>query len=468
MVFSSSGFLFLFLPAVFIGYVPVSRVCKKLRNAYLFLASMLFYCWNGTRYAALLLFSVGANYLFARLLERREKSGGKRVVLLLALGVNLGLLGYYKYTDFFLSNLSLVSGRAVPLREIVLPLGISFYTFQAMSYLIDVYRGGPALRNPVDLGLYITFFPQLIAGPIVRYGQIRERLSVRVTTRDDFFAGMQRFLIGLCKKVILANHLGELADRVFSGRMPGQNSVLLLWLAAVAYTLQLYYDFSGYSDMAIGLGRLFGFSFPENFNYPYAASSISDFWRRWHMTLSGWFRDYVYIPLGGSQRGSVSHVFNLLVVWLLTGLWHGAAWQFVFWGFVYFLLLVIEKYLLPPAVLHSRVGAAVYRVFTLLCVCLLWVVFRADDFPAAVRFISSMFGLRGLEIFNTFGLFQAREYAFFLLAGLLFAFPVFPVLEKKSPKLFNAVYTGVLFFGTLLSIAFILRETYNPFLYFQF
>lgn len=236
---------------------------------------------------------MAANYLFARLLERREKPSGKWALLLLALGVNLGLLGNYKYTDFFLSNLSLVSGRAFPLREIVLPLGISFYTFQAMSYLIDVYRGGPALRNPVDLGLYITitFFPQLIAGPIVRYGQIRERLSVRVTTRDDFFAGMQRFLIGLCKKVILANHLGELADRVFSDRMPGQNSVLLLWLAAVAYTLQLYYDFSGYSDMAIGLGMLFGFSFPENFSYPYAGSSILDFWHRWHMTLSGWFRD---------------------------------------------------------------------------------------------------------------------------------------------------------------------------------
>ncbi len=468
MVFSSSSFLFLFLPAVFIGYLLVSRLCGKLRNAYLFLASMVFYCWNGTRYAALLLFSVAANYLLARGVGRQGKPGGKRVLLLLALGVNLGLLGYYKYANFFLSNLSLVSGRTFPLREIVLPLGISFYTFQAMSYLIDVYRGDPALRNPVDLGLYISFFPQLIAGPIVRYGQVRERLSVRGTTRDDFFAGMQRFLIGLCKKVILANHLGELADRVFSGGMSVKSSVFLLWLAAVAYTLQLYYDFSGYSDMAIGLGRLFGFSFPENFNYPYAASSISDFWRRWHMTLSGWFRDYVYIPLGGSRRGSARHVLNLLVVWLLTGLWHGAAWQFVFWGFAYFLLLVFEKYLLPRAVLRSRVGAAVYRVFTLLCVCLLWVVFRAEDFPAAVRFISGMFGLSHLDLFNAYGLFQAREYAFFLLAGLLFALPVLPALERKNRKFFSALHAAVLLIGTLLSIAFILRETYNPFLYFQF
>ena len=468
MVFSSSSFLFLFLPAVVIGYCLVSRLSKKLRNGYLFLASMIFYCWNGVRYAALLLFSIAANYVYARLIENAKKPGGKRLILLLAIGTNLAPLAYYKYAYFFLSNLSAVSGIGFVLREIALPLGISFYTFQALSYIIDVYRGDNALRNPIDLALYITFFPQLIAGPIVRYGDIRDRLFDRTVSREDYYSGFQRFLTGLCKKVILANHLGELADSVFDSAASAHCSVFLLWLAAIAYTLQLYYDFSGYSDMAIGLGRLFGFSVPENFNYPYIADSISDFWRRWHMTLSGWFRDYLYIPLGGSRRGPARHIFNLLVVWLLTGLWHGAAWHFVFWGGVYFLLLIMEKYLVPRSVFRSRCGAAVYRGFTLLCVCLLWVVFRSPDLPAAVRYISGMFGFKNYTFINAYGLFKAREYAFFLIAGIVFSAPVLPALDKKNHALASAIRAGILLLGTLLSVSFILKETYNPFLYFQF
>ena len=468
MVFSTSSFLFLFLPAVVIGYHLLSLVTKKLSNLFLFLVSLVFYCWNGSEYAWLLLLSVAANYLFAILLHLSKGKKARLFFLLLALLTNLGLLGYYKYANFFLENLSLLTGREYALRKIVLPVGISFYTFQALSYVIDVYRGAEPIRNPIDLGTYITFFPQLIAGPIVRYGQIRDSLRERTVTRSDFFDGMTRFLTGLCKKVILANNLGALADIVFNGGRVTKFSVLMLWLAAVAYSLQLYYDFSGYSDMAIGLGRLFGFSFPENFRFPYAASSITDFWRRWHMTLSGWFRDYVYIPLGGSRVRPARHILNLFLVWLLTGLWHGAAWQFLFWGLAYFLLLLAEKYLIHPERFRSGIPGLLYRIPTLVCICLLWVVFRAGDLHTAFSFIGGLFGAGPDTVVDAYSLFQLREYSFFLVAGLLFAVPFFPRLEKRHPGLYTGLHALLLLLGTLLSVSFIMKDAYNPFLYFQF
>lgn len=468
MVFSSSSFLFLFLPAAVLGCCLLDRISRKLTNPYLFLTSIIFYCWNGPQHLAILLFSVSANYFYAVLLYMYSGKKLRKAVLLLAICTNLGLLGYFKYLGFFLSNVSLVTGKPYSVQELALPIGISFYTFQALSYVIDVYRGTEAIRNPIDLGLYITFFPQLIAGPIVRFGQIKPFLYDRTVGKESYYEGASRFLIGLSKKVILANNLGELADVVFQGGDIANSSILMLWLAAIAYTLQIYYDFSGYSDMAIGLGRLFGFQFPENFNYPYAAASVTDFWRRWHMTLSSWFRDYVYIPLGGSRKGVFRHIRNLLVVWILTGFWHGAAWQFLFWGLAYFVLLVTEEYLIRPERISSPGIRFVYRMLTMLCVCLLWVVFRAENLNFAFSIIAAMFGSGGNLPLDARGLFQLREYAFFLATGVLFSFPVLPALRSRFPAVYHILYSALLLVGTLLSVSMLLKDAYNPFLYFQF
>lgn len=468
MVFSSSSFLFLFLPTVVLGYCLLERISRKLTNPFLLIASIIFYCWNGAQHLGVLLFSVSANYFYAVLLHTYSDKKLRKTVLILAICTNLGLLGYYKYSRFLLSNVSLLTGKTFNIQELTLPIGISFYTFQAMSYVIDVYRGTEAIRNPIDLGLYITFFPQLIAGPIVRFGQIRPFLYDRKITKQNYYDGASRFLIGLSKKVILANNLGELADVVFQGGEIANCSVLMLWLAAIAYTLQLYYDFSGYSDMAIGLGCLFGFQLPENFNYPYAAFSITDFWRRWHMTLSGWFRDYVYIPLGGSRKGVARHICNLLAVWALTGLWHGAAWQFLLWGLAYFALLAAEKYLIRPERISYPGIRLAYRIVTMFCVCLLWVVFRAENLNFAISVIAAMFGRGDNHLLDPRGLFQLREYAFFLAAGVLFAFPVLPVMRSRLPAFYHILYSALMIVGTLISVSTLLKDAYNPFLYFQF
>lgn len=468
MVFSSSSFLFLFLPTVVLGYCLITRINRELTNLFLLIASIIFYCWNGAQHLGVLLFSVSANYFYAVLLYMCSGKKLRKAVLILAICTNLGLLGYYKYSGFVLSNITLMTGKPFNIQEMALPIGISFYTFQAMSYVIDVYRGAEAISNPIDLGLYITFFPQLIAGPIVRFGQIRPFLYDRKITKQNYYDGVSRFLTGLCKKVILANNLGELADVVFQGGDIANSSILTLWLAAVAYTLQLYYDFSGYSDMAIGLGSLFGFQLPENFNYPYASTSVTDFWRRWHMTLSGWFRDYVYIPLGGSRKGVVRHIRNLLVVWILTGFWHGAAWQFLLWGLAYFILLIAEKYLIRPERFSSQSIRFLYRMLTMLLVCLLWVVFRAENLSIAFSIIAAMFGSGENLLLDPRSLFQMREYAFFLITGVLFAFPVLPALRKRLPVFFHIFFSVLLMAGTLISVSMLLKDAYNPFLYFQF
>ena len=468
MVFSTSSFLFLFLPATVIGYFLAHLICEKLTNAYLFIVSLVFYCWNGTSHVMVLLFSIISNYTFALLIQHSIRNRWRRIFLLSALCVDLGLLGYYKYSGFLLSNYSLLVHSSISIPQIALPIGISFYTFQAMSYVIDVYKGAGAIRNPIDLGMYITFFPQLIAGPIVRYGEIKNYFYNRHISLNDCTDGALRFLTGLCKNVILANNLGALADIVFNGKGLSDFSVLMLWLAAIAFMLQLYYDFSGYSDMAIGLGLLFGFRFPENFNYPYAASSVTDFWRRWHRTLSRWFRDYVYIPLGGSRGGASRHVLNLFIVWILTGFWHGAAWQFLFWGLFYFILLTVEKYMIRPEQMLSPACRMLYRIWTLLNVCILWVVFRSSSLFAALRMLSAMFCFEENPLFNASALFYLREYSFYLITGTLLSFPVFPFLRKKYPSFYIVFQSALLLIGTFVSISFIIKDAYNPFLYFQF
>lgn len=329
MVFSSTIFLCIFLPLVLLGYY----ICpKKGRNLFLLIASLVFYAWGEPKYVFLMIFSIIANYVFGLLMEKyRQSSRRLKLMLVLSVVIDVGLLCVFKYTDFIISNINAAFGANFDLLKLALPIGISFYTFQAMSYTIDVYRGDVKVqRNIIDFGMYITMFPQLIAGPIVRYADVEEQLHERRVTAQDFSEGAMRFVVGLGKKVLLANQIGALWSEIYA--LGGSSSALMAWLGAIAFTFQIYFDFSGYSDMAIGLGRMFGFKFPENFRYPYQSVSITDFWRRWHITLSTWFREYLYIPLGGNRRGFARQALNLLIVWTLTGFWHGAGWNFVLWG----------------------------------------------------------------------------------------------------------------------------------------
>ena len=338
MLFSSITFLYFFIPAVILIYFIAP---KKLKNSVLLLSSLFFYAWGERKLVLLFAFSIFLGWLLGLLIEKYRGKGPDKIFLWLSVIINLGLLGYFKYADFFISGINSAFGISLPFLKIALPIGISFYTFQILSYTIDVYRGDvSAQRNIIDFGAYVSLFPQLIAGPIVRYSDIADQLKTRSQSVELASEGIQRFLLGLGKKVFIANSLGELTAAFRSSTDP---SVLYYWIYAIAFMLQIYFDFSGYSDMAIGLGKIFGFRFPENFNYPYISKSITEFWRRWHISLGSWFRDYVYIPLGGNRSGKAKQLFNIFVVWMLTGLWHGAAWNFVLWGILYAMLLTIEK-----------------------------------------------------------------------------------------------------------------------------
>ena len=461
MVFSSATFLFLFLPlTLLIYYNPLVRG-RTFRNAFLFVASIAFYAWGEPLYVLLMLASILVNWLFG-LAIRAGKNGS--VVVALAAVFNLSVLFVFKYLDFAITNCNNLLGLTLPLAGLELPIGISFYTFQALSYVIDVKRK-PALaqKNLLHVGLYIACFPQLIAGPIVRYETVAEQIVSRRENWMDFSKGLRRFLWGLAKKVILANNLAKTADLAFDG---GVLTTGLAWLGMSAYALQIYFDFSGYSDMAIGLGRMFGFRFNENFNYPYAARSVTDFWRRWHISLSSWFRDYVYIPLGGNRVRPARHLFNLFVVWLLTGLWHGANWTFILWGLAYFVLLMLEKYT-PLQKLPSLLG----RAYTLLAVGLCWVLFRAVSLGTAVEFFRALFFRAPCGLWNgETSIALTNGFIYFLLGGIL-SFPLVPWLKKRKLAEKPAVQYLIALFQLLvflLTVGFILNSTYDPFIYFNF
>ena len=392
MLFSSTVFIFLFLPAVLIGYYLLLRGMKA-RNALLLAASLVFYAWGEPVYVLLMLLSIAVNYAFGRLLERREHS---KTLLVAAVIFNLGLLFYFKYLNFTVDNLNALLGTRLSVPRLALPIGISFFTFQAMSYVIDVYRGtAPVQRNVLSLGLYISFFPQLIAGPIVRYNSIAAQIEERRVTPEDFQAGVCRFIEGFAKKIILANNLSLAAERAFALAGAGEISTAMAWLGSLAYTFQIFFDFSGYSDMAIGLGRMFGFRFEENFRYPYLSRSVSEFWNRWHISLGRWFRDYVYFPLGGSRVDRGKLLRNLFVVWLLTGVWHGAAWQFIVWGLGYGLIISLEKLTGFPRSCRSKLLSGAYALCTFLIVNAGWVLFGAQDLPAALLQLRAMLGFGG-------------------------------------------------------------------------
>ena len=461
MVFSSLHFLYIFFPAVMLLHLVVP---KRFRNPVLLAASIWFYAWGEPVYVGLMLFSVAWNYLTGLQLGATARASGRRAVLVGAVAVNLAVLGFFKYYGFLVQSINGLLGLRLPDYQLPLPIGISFYTFQALSYVIDVYRGkARPQKSLVDFATYITMFPQLVAGPIVKYTDIEAQLQKRSTSLAQCGQGLERVILGLSKKVLLANNLGLVYDaiRAASGR-----SVLSAWLGAAAYALQIYFDFSGYSDMAIGMGRMLGFTFAENFDYPYQSRSVTEFWRRWHISLSGWFRDYVYIPLGGNRVGPARHVLNLLAVWLLTGLWHGASWNFVLWGLYYGVLLIVEKYATGRAL--SKLPARAARAVTLLLVTVGWVVFSNTDFSAMGEYLGSLIGV-GAKGFADRAFLSALRSNLPLL--ILSALCCGPGLRRWQLRLTGRrPILAALLFGALLMLctACLVYGSYNPFLYFRF
>ena len=463
MLFSGIPFLFYFLPCVLLVYFIVPQ---KGRNAVLLAASLFFYGWGEPKFLLFMVFSVVQGYVFARLIGRGKR---KKLFLTLSLVLSFALLGYCKYADFFIENFNAVTGLSLPLLKIALPIGISFYTFQIASYEIDVYRGDVAAQhNFIDFAAYVAMFPQLIAGPIVRYRDIAPQLKERTHSLEAAASGASRFAVGLGKKVLVANVLAQL---VSAYKASAEQTALYAWLYAIAFTLQIYFDFSGYSDMAIGLGRIFGFTFPENFRYPYIAKSITEFWRRWHMSLSTWFRDYLYIPLGGSRCSRIRHIFNILVVWMATGFWHGAAWNFVFWGLFYAVLLMAEKFFLLPAL---KKGRALPHVYVLLAVTLGFVLFDAASLKDALHQLGTLFGAGTASVLGTEALYMLRSYGVVLALAVLGATPLPAMLWKKvqEAKSLAPVLTvaePLCTFALLaLCTAFLVDGSFNPFLYFRF
>ena len=462
MIFSSIPFLYYFLPVVLLVYGLTLREGK---NAVLLLFSLVFYGWGEPKYLAVMLVCTALGYGFGLALGRAGRPGVRKALLAASVLSSLSFLVYFKYADFFLSNFNALTGASLPLLQLTLPVGISFYTFQILSYTVDVYRGEAQVqKNPIDLACYVTMFPQLIAGPIVRYTDVAEQLKQR--GRGDFQKGASRFLVGLGKKILFANLLGEVCA-AWRGTLDG--SVLFSWLYAVSYTLHIYFDFSGYSDMAIGLGTLLGFRFPENFNYPYIAASVTEFWRRWHMTLSRWFRDYVYIPLGGNRKGMGKQLRNILIVWLLTGFWHGAAWNFLCWGLYFAALLILEKLVLLRFLEKHRIFGHVYL---LLAVVFGFVLFDASTLSGAWDCIRGMLGLGGLPIASAEGLYLLKSNALLLILAALGATPlpkrIAKALEARCPKAAALLHPAALCALLLICTAYLVDGSYNPFLYFRF
>ena len=473
MVFSSLIFIFAFLPVTLALYYLVPF---KAKNVVLLLCSLVFYAWGEPVYVVLMILNIAFNYVAGLDISMNaDNLKRKRAALILCMVFDLGLLGFFKYAGFVVDNINVLFGCDIPFRAVGLPVGISFYTFQVMSYIIDVYKGEiKAQKNPLTLGVYVTMFPQLIAGPIVQYSDVEKQLAQRVISRELFSSGVSRFIVGLSKKVILANSAGSLFDTL-SALETGDMSVLTGWLLAASYTFQIYFDFSGYSDMAIGLGKMLGFEFKENFNYPYMSKSASEFWRRWHISLSSWFRDYVYIPLGGSYVEKKKHIRNIMVVWMLTGLWHGASWTFIIWGLYYGVLLIFEKYFLLKIVSEDSRGikGALLHVYTIVVFVVGWVIFSSPNMHAAGKIISVMFGFGASSFIDGTGMYYLQANA--LLGAIMIlgstsyvkSFAQRFMLVFKDPVAYRAAACVMTAF-LLISVAYLVNETYNPFLYFRF
>ena len=473
MVFSSLLFLFRFLPAVLLLYYIAPR---KIRNLVLFLFSLLFYAWGEPKYVFLMLFSITMDFFMGQMVAKSKARNNRKAAkrfLTISIVVNLSILAFFKYADFIIGTINNVAGLSLPMLSIPLPIGISFFTFQTMSYVIDVYKGATKVqKNWVNYGTYVSMFPQLIACPIVQYKTIAEQMEHRKENASDFAEGIHRFLLGMGKKVLLANTIGLLCDAVMALEIT-QVPVLTAWLGAIAYTFQIYFDFSGYSDMAIGLGKMFGFHFLENFNYPYISRSITEFWRRWHISLSSWFKEYVYIPLGGNRRGVLLQARNILVVWMLTGIWHGASWNYVLWGVYYGILLMLEKFLLKPVLKH--LPGVLQNVYTMVLVIFGWVLFKCEDLSYCFSYLKAMVGGFHAGWIGRESMYLLRNYGA-LLVILLFGCTMIPkkIGHRITGKFGETSWIGlvlrIVWYGGifLISLAYLVDATYNPFLYFRF
>lgn len=489
MLFSGIPFLYYFLPAVLLLYFIAP---KCLKNTVLLISSLFFYAWGEPKIVWIMIASILVGYVSGLLIEvfRCKKTG--KIIMIISAILQIGCLVYFKYMDFFIENINYLFGKDIPLLKIALPVGISFYTFQILSYTVDIYRGEKAQKNPINMATYISMFPQLIAGPIVRYKDIASCIEVkgsiglqisknktkkfefvkrqtgRVVSAEDIAQGIRRFVLGLGKKILLANRLGELCD-IF--RMSGEKSVLFYWMYAVAFSLHIYFDFSGYSDMAIGLGKMFGFHFMENFNYPFISSSVTEFWRRWHISLGSWFRDYVYIPLGGNRVPKWHWFFNIFVVWMLTGFWHGAAWNFIVWGLLFAVLLVFEKLCFLKVIEKHRI---IGHIYVILAVLISFVIFNAADMKEAVQYIGGMFGFADLPLVSTEAMYYLRSFAVVLILSLVGATPLVKILVKKLAQkiLFKYIIwilePVVYILLMLIMTAYLVDGSFNPFLYFRF
>ena len=463
MVFSSITFLFYFLPIVLLIYYIMP---KKYKNVIILIASLLFYFFGEPVYILLMIFSIIITYVFGLLIDKYKNTENSKIFLILFLVITIGLLTYFKYIEFLIKNINLLLNQKISLINVALPIGISFYLFQMISYIVDVYKGKTKVqKNILKLATYVALFPQLIAGPIVRYSTIEEELSNRKHSIEKFALGVRRFIIGLGKKVLIANSLGELQNLFLASN---EMSVLFYWLYAISAMLQIYFDFSGYSDMAIGLGRMLGFEFLENFNYPYIATSITDFWRRWHISLSMWFRDYVYIPLGGNRVSKLKWFRNILIVWLLTGLWHGAEWNFVLWGLFFGVLLILEKVVLEKFL--KKIPKLFGRVYTLIIVMISFIIFNGENVSQILENLGGLIGIGNIPLVSAESLYYFKNYFVLLLIGIIGATPLLKnfVMKDKLNKVRNIVEPVFLLIILVISTSYIIDGSFNPFLYFRF
>lgn len=461
MVFSSITFLFYFLPIVLAIYYMVPN---KLKNIVLLISSFLFYFYGEPKYILLMISTIIFTYIFGILIDKYKNHS--KLFLIISIVIIVGLLMYFKYINFIIENINLILSNKIDFGYIVLPIGISFYIFQMLSYLIDVYKKEAKVqKNILKLAMYISLFPQLIAGPIVRYTTIEEQIEKRNYTFEKFSLGVRRFIVGLGKKVLIADVLGELNTIIFGGN---EISVLHYWLYAISGMLQIYFDFSGYSDMAIGLGKMLGFDFFENFNYPYIATSITDFWRRWHISLSTWFRDYVYIPLGGNKVSKIKWLKNILIVWILTGLWHGAAWNFVIWGLYFGILLIVEKVFLEKYL--KKIPKILARIYTLLIVMISFIIFNGDSVTDILQNIGGLFGINNISLVSKESIYYFKSYFIIIIISIIGSTPILKsiISTKKLNKIINCIEPVALLLILIISTSYIIDSSFSPFLYFRF
>lgn len=463
MLFTSISFLYYFLPVVLILYFVVP---KKAKNVILLIASLIFYFYGEPKYIFLMLAEIIIAYFGAILIDKYKN----KKVLILILTIHLGLLGIFKYADFTIKNINFLFKSQIPLLKLALPIGISFFTFQIISYIVDVYNGKVKVQKSfIKLATYVSLFPQLIAGPIVRYETIENELENRTHSFENFAYGVRRFILGLSKKVLIANMLGELCSNFMSVT---EKSVVLYWMFGIGYMLQIYFDFSAYSDMAIGLGRMFGFHFLENFNYPYISKSITEFWRRWHISLSSWFKDYVYIPLGGNRKGTKILIRNILIVWTLTGIWHGASWNFVIWGLLFGIILIIEKLWLGKFI--EKLPTIIRRIYVLFIVMISFIIFNGNSLQDIWNNIIGLFGVNNLPVSNSYTIYYLRNYIIVIIIALIGATPILKnTIEKlkqndKIERIINILEPILLIILLLVITAYLVDNSYNPFLYFRF